>query len=98
MSILYCVSWTINSILRPSTPPAALISFAASLAPLAAGRSSADSSPVSAKPPPILIASVAAAGADVASPPATGTAVGDLVGPEPDEDVGCAAGVPPHAA
>src|SRR6476659_5333970 len=36
-------------------PPAALISLTASFAPLAAGRSSADSSPVSAKPPPILI-------------------------------------------
>src|SRR6476661_5006253 len=36
-------------------PPAALISLTASFAPLAAGRSSADSSPVRAKPPPILI-------------------------------------------
>ena len=44
-----------NSIWLPSTPPAALISLTASLAPLAAGRSSADSSPVRAKPPPILI-------------------------------------------
>ena len=44
-----------KSIWLPRTPPAALISLTASFAPLAAGRSSADSSPVSAKPPPILI-------------------------------------------
>src|SRR4029078_11807012 len=37
------------------TPPAALISLTASFAPFAAGRSSADSSPVRANPPPILI-------------------------------------------
>ena len=43
------------------TPPAALISFTASFAPFAAGRSSADSSPVRAKPPPILIVPPAAA-------------------------------------
>src|SRR3954469_25322600 len=44
-----------KSICDPFTPPAALISLTASLAPFAAGRSSADSSPVSANPPPILI-------------------------------------------
>src|SRR3954454_12005889 len=44
-----------KSIWLPLMPPAALISLTASFAPLAAGRSSADSSPVSAKPPPILI-------------------------------------------
>src|SRR3954452_15137127 len=44
-----------KSIWLPLMPPFALISFTASLAPLAAGRSSADSSPVRAKPPPILI-------------------------------------------
>src|SRR5215218_7490681 len=38
-------------------PPAALISLTASFAPLAAGRSRADSSPVRAKPPPILMVS-----------------------------------------
>src|SRR4051795_9419384 len=54
-SILYWLSWTMKSIWLPLMPPAALISLTASFAPLAAGRSSADSSPVSAKPPPILI-------------------------------------------
>src|SRR5947209_8596145 len=44
-----------KSIWLPSTPPAALISLTASLAPFAAGRSSADSSPVRANPPPILM-------------------------------------------
>src|SRR4051794_40457460 len=47
-----------KSIWLPSTPPAALISLTASFAPFAAGRSSADSSPVRAKPPPILIGPV----------------------------------------
>ena len=54
-SILYWLSWTMKSIWLPRTPPAALISLTASFAPFAAGRSSADSSPVSAKPPPILM-------------------------------------------
>src|SRR3954453_7732409 len=44
-----------KSIWLPLMPPAALISLTASFAPLAAGRSSADSSPVRAKPPPILM-------------------------------------------
>src|SRR6266508_6237462 len=106
MSILYCVSWTINSILRPSTPPAALISYAASIAPLAAGRSSADSSPVSAKPPPILIVSPDAAGALVACAPAAVGSAAAVVG-ACGAEVGCAAGAAvdcaagpavPHAA
>src|SRR3954453_13887649 len=54
-SILYWLSCTMKSIWLPLMPPFALISFTASLAPFAAGRSSADSSPVRAKPPPILI-------------------------------------------
>src|SRR5262245_28455601 len=56
-----------KSIGRPNTPPAALISFTANLAPLAAGRSRDDSSPVRAKPPPTLIASCAGV-----PPPAVG--------------------------
>src|SRR5439155_889595 len=52
---LYWLSWMISSSCRPRTPPAALISLTASLAPLAAGTSSEASSPVSANPPPILI-------------------------------------------
>ncbi len=106
-SILYWVSWTTRSIGRPSTPPAALISLAASLAPLAAGRSSDDSSPVSAKPPPTLIGSPEAAGALVAAAPAVGAAAavasgaavaaGALVAA--GAAVGWAAGAaPPHAA
>ncbi len=54
-SILYWLSCTIKSICLLNTPPAELISSTASLAPLAAGRSREDSSPVRAKPPPILI-------------------------------------------
>src|SRR4051794_11104475 len=54
-SILYWLSWTMKSIWAPLTPPAALICLTASFAPFAAGRSSADSSPVRANPPPILI-------------------------------------------
>src|SRR5882672_3198563 len=57
----------------PFTPPAALICLTASFAPFAAGRSSADSSPVRAKPPPILIVPPAAwlppAPADAGAPP-----------------------------
>src|SRR5258706_12576662 len=49
-----------KSIFDPFTPPAALICLTASFAPFAAGRSSADSSPVRAKPPPILIVPPAA--------------------------------------
>src|SRR6187549_3799424 len=60
-------------------PPAALISLTASFAPLAAGRSSADSSPVSAKPPPILIvpplAGALPAGLPAALPAALGAAL-----------------------
>src|SRR3954468_7925626 len=52
----------IRSICEPLTPPAALSCFAASLAPFAAGRSRADSAPVSAKPPPILMVPPPAAG------------------------------------
>jgi hypothetical protein len=37
-SILYWLSWTMKSICLPSTPPAALISLTASLAPFAAGQ------------------------------------------------------------
>src|SRR6187397_3150136 len=50
-----------KSICEPLTPPAALISLTASFAPFAAGRSNADSSPVRANPPPILIVPPAAA-------------------------------------
>src|SRR5689334_13679261 len=60
-SILYWLSWTMKSICEPFTPPAALSCLTARLAPLDAGRSSADSSPVRAKPPPILIVPPAAA-------------------------------------
>src|SRR5690349_6830771 len=60
-SILYWLSWTMKSICEPFTPPAALISLTASLAPLAAGRSRADSSPVRANPPPSLIVPLPAA-------------------------------------
>src|SRR4051794_36632853 len=74
-----------KSIWLPSTPPAALISLTASFAPLAAGRSSADSSPVRANPPPILIASPV---------PPLAAVLGAAADPE---DV-VAAGVPLHAA
>src|SRR6266545_4444966 len=97
MSILYCVSWTINSIWRPSTPPAALISFAASLAPLAAGRSSADSSPVSAKPPPTLIESPDPAGAAGPAVAAGAAAVGASAAGAAVE-AGAVVVPPPHAA
>src|SRR6476619_5378300 len=56
-------------------PPAALISLTASFAPLAAGRSSADSSPVSAKPPPILIVPPLAGALPAALPAALGAAL-----------------------
>src|SRR6188508_2313100 len=56
-------------------PPAALISLTASFAPLAAGRSSADSSPVSAKPPPILIVPPLAGALPAALPAAVGAAL-----------------------
>src|SRR6186997_1012712 len=56
-------------------PPAALISLTASFAPLAAGRSSADSSPVSAKPPPILIVPPLAGALAAALPAALGAAL-----------------------
>src|SRR4051794_4079180 len=55
-----------KSICWPLMPPAALISLTASLAPLAAGTSSDASSPVKAKPPPILIVPPAAAEPDAA--------------------------------
>src|SRR5438094_10011839 len=72
---MYWLSWTMKSICDPFTPPAALISLTASFAPFAAGRSRADSSPVRAKPPPILIVPPAAwlppapADADTDAPP-----------------------------
>ena len=84
-SILYWLSWTMKSIWLPSTPPAALISFTASFAPLAAGRSSADSSPVRAKPPPILIVPPVA--------PLAGALAGAPVGAVVGADVGAV--VPP---
>src|SRR6476469_1824406 len=56
-------------------PPAALISLTASFAPLAAGRSSADSSPVRAKPPPILIVPPLAGALPAALPSALGAAL-----------------------
>src|SRR5437773_765186 len=72
-----------KSICEPLMPPAALICLTASFAPFAAGRSSADSSPVSAKPPPILMVpplvlapGAVDAGAD-APPPLDG--LGELV-------------------
>src|SRR6476659_11210462 len=57
-----------KSICEPLTPPAALICLTASFAPFAAGRSSADSAPVSAKPPPILIVPRLAAALALAPP------------------------------
>src|SRR6188472_811956 len=78
-SILYWLSWTMKSICDPLTPPAALICLTASLAPFAAGRSSADSSPVSANPPPSLIVPPAAA-LPLAASDAAGDAAVDSAG------------------
>src|SRR3954452_11761216 len=91
-SILYWLSWTMKSICDPFTPPAALISLTASLAPFAAGRSSADSSPVSATPPPSLIVPPPAAALPLAALPlaeadAAGDAAGDAALEAPPGDV-----------
>ena len=56
-AISYLLSRTINSSCLPRTPPASLISFTAKFAPLDAGKSSADSTPLRSKPPPILMVS-----------------------------------------
>src|SRR3954466_9562904 len=81
-SILYWLSWTMKSICAPLIPPAALICLTASFAPFAAGRSSADSSPVRAKPPPILIGPAkpeppAAGQQPAAAPPPAGLGAAD---------------------
>src|SRR5437773_1177074 len=75
---MYWLSWTMKSICDPLTPPAALISLTASFAPFAAGTSSADSSPVRAKPPPILMVPPAPVVGWPVAPPPPGLAVGEL--------------------
>src|SRR5579863_4102298 len=53
-----------SSIFLPSTPPASLISFAFTLAPLRAGASTEERAPVTLNGAPILMVSSAAAGRD----------------------------------
>src|SRR3954471_5342223 len=60
-----------SSIFLPSTPPAALISSAFSLAPLSAGPSIEDWLPVTLNGAPILIVSWAIAGCSKSEPEAT---------------------------